>query len=236
MKIALVTGANRGIGKEVCRQLVRLGAEVILTARNLDLAQKAAASLRAEGGKVEPLGIDVCSDDAVATAGAFVRDQYGRLDILVNNAGVYPDDPRKGKNRSLCELPVAWFTQCLDVHVVGAFRLVREFLPLMKKVGFGRIVNVSSGMARTVELDRDAPFYRTSKAALNTFTRIVATEVMEYDIRINAVCPGWVRTRMGGKDAVRSVRDGARGIVEAVLIKRGGFNGQLLRDGERFGW
>jgi NAD(P)-dependent dehydrogenase (short-subunit alcohol dehydrogenase family) len=215
---------------------VLLGATVLLTARDLDLARAAAACLGSRGGRVEPLAIDVSSGPQVAAAGALVRDRFGRLDILVNNAGAYLDDPRGRTVQSACDLPAAWFSQTLDINVVGAFRLVQEFLPLMKERGYGRIVNVSSGMGRTVELDRHAPFYRTSKAALNALTRILADEVTGYDIRINAVCPGWVRTRMGGKEATRSVKQGARGIVQAVLIHKGGFNGHLLRDGERFGW
>lgn len=229
-RVALVTGANRGIGAEVVRQLSKRGLGVVAAARGYG---RTAAQ---DGRGVWKLRLDVTSPEEVAAARDFVASRFGRLDILINNAGVYLDDPRKSPAPSVCDYDPELFVTTLDVNVVGAFRLIRAFLPMMKSNNYGRVVNVSSGMGRMVEVEPSAPFYRTSKAALNFLTQVIASEVVGYDIKVNAVCPGWVRTDMGGREAVRSVGAGARGVVWAATLDAGGPNGLLLRDGEAFGW
>jgi NAD(P)-dependent dehydrogenase (short-subunit alcohol dehydrogenase family) len=229
-KVALVTGANRGLGAEIVKQLSKRGLKVVAAARRYG------RPVADDDRRVWKLRIDVTDTGDVAAARDFITSQFGRLDILINNAGVYLDDPRRAPARSVCDYSPELFISTLDVNLIGAFRLIRAFLPIMKSWNYGRIVNVSSGMGRIVEIEPSSPFYRTSKAALNFLTQIIAAEVEPYDIKVNAVCPGWVRTDMGGREAVRSVSAGARGVIWAATLAADGPNGLLLRDGEAFGW
>lgn len=235
-RIALVTGANRGLGKEVARQLAELGARVVLTARDPERCERAATELRSRDLEVHAHPLDVTRADEVDAIATWIESKLGAVDVLINNAAVYLDDPRRSTNAQPTEPDAELLRSTLEVNVIGPFRLIRRFLPSMKRRNYGRVVNVSSGMGRTVELDSDAQCYRLSKSALNAMTRMVALEVEQYDIRVNAVCPGWLRTRMGGESAPRDVQMGAHGVVIAASIPAGGLNGWLLRDGERFGW
>jgi len=235
--VAIVTGGNRGIGQKVCEILANRGFAVILTARTLQSGQEAAMQIRARGGCVDVYEVDVVDEAQIHAMVDAVLARYRHIDVLINNAGIYLDGPdEQGRYVPLDELSIDILYQTMDVNLYGSVRLTKAVLPAMRLQNYGRIVNVSSGMGRYFELDRRAPFYRLSKSALNAFTRILASEVAEYNILVNAVCPGWVRTRMGTKRAVRSITQGAKGVVWAATLPDGGPSGGLFRDGENFGW
>ncbi|TCV96487.1 short-subunit dehydrogenase [Luteibacter rhizovicinus] len=230
-RIALVTGANRGLGREISRQLAALGVTVVMGSRDLALGERAARLVREEGGDVLPLRLDITAqrdiDEAVATIGA----RYGRLDILINNAGGYYNYGERASTVDIDEVRAA-----LDTNLLGAWRLCEAAAPLMRRHGYGRIVNVSSGCASDMECGDMCPAYRVSKAALNVYTRILAEELSGSGIVVNAVCPGWTATDMGGSGG-RPVRASADGVVwAATLPDREAANGAFFRDRERIKW
>ena len=229
-KIALVTGANRGIGLEVCRQLAGLGLRVILTARDPRRGAEAARLLAREGGDVTFCPLDVTDPVSVDAAQAFVAQQFGRLDVLVNNGAIYPDD-----SVSLLDVPLATVDETLAVNLYGPLRLCRAFVPEMGRRGYGRVVNVSSSSGQLSTMGGGAGAYAISKAALNALTRIVAAEAGR-PIKVNAVDPGWVRTDMGGPGAPRSVAQGADTIVWLATLPDSGPSGGFFRDRRPIDW
>ncbi len=238
-KVALVTGANRGIGFEAARQLARSGFEVILTSRDVRKGEAAAARLRDEKLDVVFHPLDVTSEESVRTAVAFTRERFGRLDVLVNNAGVLLDsgwddgDPAK---ISAFNARLDTLRNTLEVNTLGAFRMIQECVPLMVKNGYGRVINVSSGMGQLSEMSSGYPGYRISKAALNAVTRIFASELRGSNILVNSVSPGWVRTDMGGEEADRSPEEGVRGILHLAQLPDGGPTGKFFRDQDVLDW
>lgn len=230
-RIALVSGANRGLGYEVSRQLAAQGVTVLLGARKPLLGEKAARQLRREGGTVIPVKLDVTSTQDVRELAARIDGEYGRLDILVNNAGAYfdIDDDPSSVNLDLVR-------QALETNLIGAWQLTEAMLPLMQRHGYGRIVNVSSGCGAIDSEGSACPAYRVSKAALNSYTRMLATELAGSGIQVNAVCPGWVATDMGGHGG-RPVAEGAAGIVWAAMLPtRPAVHGGFFRDRQRIDW
>jgi len=218
-RVALVTGGNRGIGFEVCRQLASQGLRILLGARDAALGRKAAAQLG-----VEFVKLDVADPDSVAAAAKRV----GPVDVLVNNAGVYPS------GKVLDEDSSPW-RECFDVNFFGALWTCRAFVPGMLERGYGRVVNVSSGYGAISEgLEGPAP-YSVSKAALNALTIKLASEVGD-DVKVNAACPGWVRTRMGGPGANSSVEQGADTIVWLGTLPADGPSGGFFRHRKRIPW
>ena len=204
-KIALVTGANRGIGYEICRQLARQEYQVILTSRSEEKGQMAAQQLAQEGLTVATYPLEVTDLDSVAQLKKHIVAQYGRLDVLVNNAGVYQDE-----NERITEVDTDTFRQTMDTNLYGPFYLMQAFVPLMEQHGYGRIVNLSSGYGALSALDSPTVgSYKLSKVSLNALTRLMASAVNPNKIKINAADPGWVRTDMGGAGANRSVVEGA---------------------------
>jgi NAD(P)-dependent dehydrogenase (short-subunit alcohol dehydrogenase family) len=230
-RIALVTGANRGIGFEVCHQLARAGNKVILTARNADAGERAAASLRQEGLNVVFCPLDVTDAQSVTAARQWVEREFGRLDILVNNAGVDLDD-----GVSVFDVSPALVQQTFDTNTIGPLRMCQAFVPLMRQHNYGRVVNVSSGSGQLTDMGGYTAAYAMSKTALNALTRIVAAEVSAYNIKVNSVCPGWVRTDMGGPNAPRSVEQGADGIVWLATLPDDGPSGGFFRDRKPVSW
>lgn len=229
-RVALITGANRGLGLETARQLLQQGYRVLLTARNPDAGERATGSLRPLGqARFHPL--DVTKAEDIAALQAFVQREYGRLDALVNNAAVLQDE-----RMSLQDMPPDLLRLTLETNSLAPLWLARAFLPLMLAQNYGRIVNVSSGMGQVNDLDDYSPAYRLSKLALNGITRILADGLRGKNVLVNAVCPGWVRTDMGGPGASRSVEHGARGIVWAATLPDGGPQGGFFRDGKRVEW
>jgi NAD(P)-dependent dehydrogenase (short-subunit alcohol dehydrogenase family) len=228
-RVALVTGANRGIGREVARQLAERGYEVLLSAREEAKATAAAAELAAStGAAVRPLTLDVSDSRSISEAAAAVRAAPGRLDVLVNNAGIGSDFGVAGVAPDFAAIQRA-----LDTNFYGAYRLTVELLDLLRESPHPRIVNVSSGMGGITEMGGWSPGYRVSKAALNAMTRILATELRDAGFLVNSACPGFVNTDMGGPmGATKSVEDGAAGIVWLATLDDDGPTGGFFRDGK----
>ena len=223
--IALVTGANRGIGLEVVRQLAENGHEVILTSRN---EEKGLQSSRKLGlSNIHFHALDVTSQQSVDQMVSYVNEKFGRLDILVNNAGINYDTWQKAADPDLENVQ-----ETLDTNLIGPWRMAKAFIPLMRKNGYGRIVNVSSGAGAIEGMGAGTPAYSVSKAALNVMNIKLAAELSGSGILVNAVCPGWVRTDMGGAGAPRSVQQGAEGIIWAAELPPNGPTGKFFRDGK----
>jgi NAD(P)-dependent dehydrogenase (short-subunit alcohol dehydrogenase family) len=219
--ITLVTGANRGIGREVCRQLAGLGHTVISTARS-------AEATHAPG--TEPLLLDVTDPASIAAAARWVGDRYGRLDVLVNNAAITYDTWQRAVDADL-----AVVREAAETNLYGPWLMAQEFLPLLRRSDHGRIVNVSSEAASLAHMGGGTPAYTASKTALNALTRMLADELRQDKILVNAVCPGWVATDMGGPGG-RPVADGAASVVWAVTLPDNGPTGGFFRDGQRLAW
>ncbi|GEM89183.1 SDR family NAD(P)-dependent oxidoreductase [Oceanithermus desulfurans] len=232
-KVALVTGSNRGIGFEVVRKLARRGYRVALAARRRAAAEEAASKLTAEGLDVWPLELDVSDDASVQEARRLAEEHLGRLDALVNNAGVLLDEDRRLPG---LELPVAAVRATFEVNTFGPLRVTQAFAPLLLRQG-GNVVNVSSVMGQLASAGPGYLAYRSSKAALNMVTRVLAAELAPHGVRVNAVHPGWIRTRMGGPEAPGRPEEGAEPIVALATLgpdgPSGGFFGPDL---ERLEW
>jgi NAD(P)-dependent dehydrogenase (short-subunit alcohol dehydrogenase family) len=228
----LVTGANRGIGFETCRQLGAAGYSIVLTARDADKGNRALTALRQQGVEARFHVLDVTDPPSVERAAAFVSGEMGRLDALVNNAAIAIDS-----QESLARVDLETLRRTLDTNLIGALCCCQAFLPLMLRQGYGRIVNVSSGRASFTRLAAGGPCYRISKAALNALTVILADEVKESNILVNAMTTGWVRTRMGGLlKAPRSLAEGADTAVWLAMLPDGGHRGKFFKDRQEFPW
>jgi NAD(P)-dependent dehydrogenase (short-subunit alcohol dehydrogenase family) len=228
MPIALVTGANRGIGRETARQLAAKGYSVILSARDEAKAKAAAEELAAEGGDVRSLVLDVSDPASIERAAAELSADPGQLDVLVNNAGIGSDFGVAGADPDFDAIQRA-----LDTNFFGAYRLTISLLPLLRKSSSPRIVSVSSGMGGVAEMGGWSPGYRVSKAALNSMTRILSTELKDEGFLVNSACPGFVATDMGGQfGAKKSVEDGAAGVVWLATLPDDGPTGGFFRDGK----
>lgn len=230
-KVALITGAYRGLGLETARQLAELGYTVIVTARTKEKAKNGASNLAAFSNQVHAYQLDITNDQSVKSIYKWVTETFDRLDVLVNNAAINYDTWNSALNADLNEIQ-----QTIDTNLMGAWRMAQAFIPLMKKRGYGRLVNVSSGAVAINGMGGGTPGYSVSKAALNVLTIKLAAEVAGQGILVNSVCPGWVRTDMGGSAAPRSVEEGSRGIVWAATLENNGPNGRFFRDGKEIEW
>ncbi|MBI4755913.1 MAG: SDR family oxidoreductase [Betaproteobacteria bacterium] len=230
--LAIVTGANRGIGREVARQLLKGGLDVVLTARDAEKGEAVVAALCAEGLSPAFHVLDVARDASVAAFADWLRHAHGRCDVLVNNAGIAID----GWDTPLENLPLDVLQRTLDTNLFGVLRVARALLPLMRAGGYGRIVNLSSGMGQLSDMQAGAPAYRISKTALNAATRILARELADGDFKVNSMCPGWVRTDMGGPNATRSVQEGADTAVWLATLAEDGPTGGFFRDRQPIPW
>ena len=233
-KVAVVTGANRGLGLEACRQLAQAGAKVILASRDEDKGEAAATALRREGLDVTPYPLDVTDPASIGRLATFIEQQFGRLDILVNNAGLFKDNTLGPKEASALRSDPAIVQQTFQTNALGPLMLAQALIPLMN--GSGRIVNVSSGMGQLAEMNGGWPGYRMSKAALNALTRILADELKDMGIKVNSVCPGWVRTDMGGPKAPRTPKEGAATTVWLASLPDDGPTGGFFRDKQPIPW
>jgi len=230
--IALVSGGNRGIGLEVVRRLAASGHMVLLGSRDL---AKGEAAARAIGDgyseRVIAVRLDVTNPASVERLARDVDQQFGGLHVLVNSAAVHYDT---GQTATAADIEGV-VREAFETNVLGAWRLISAFVPLMRRSGWGRIVNVSSGAGAISSMGAGTPAYSTTKAALNALTRVVAAELRGTGILVNAVCPGWVATDMGGPGG-RPVRDGAAGIVWAATLPDDGPTGGFFRDKRPIDW
>ena len=224
--VALVSGGNRGIGFEVCRQLAREGMQVLLGARDVAKGQQAADRLVHERLDVRAVPLDIADADSVATLAA----QKGRVDVLINNAGIDYDTDQTALAADLDRVRGIFAT-----NVFGAWALVQAFAPGMRRRGWGRIVNVSSGAGSLATMGHGPPGYSASKSALNAATRLLAAELADSGVLVNSVCPGWVATDMGGAGG-RPIGQGAAGIVWAATLPDDGPTGGFFRDGRPVAW
>lgn len=230
-KIAIVTGANRGIGFETCRQLSQKGILTILTSRNEADGKAAVASLINEGGDLIYHQLDVSDSGSIERLKAFVNDNFYQCDILVNNAGVFLD-----RSVSIFELSTLTLQDTLEINFLGALNMCREFLPMMQKSGYGRIVNVSSSMGSISNMGGGSAAYKLSKLSMNGMTRIMADEIKDGNIKINTMAPGWVRSDMGGANAPRSLAQGADTIIWLATLPDDGPTGGFFEDRAPAAW
>lgn len=232
-KIVLVTGANRGLGKACVSQLLKDGHEVVMTSRNLKKGQRAMDDIIKDRG-MDSLSyhqLDVQKEDSIAECCKYVEDKFGRLDWLINNAGYNYDT-----KHDVTEPDIEESRLTMDINLYGPWRVSQHFLPLLKKSSSGRIVNVSSGAGQLKDMGGGTPAYSTSKAALNALTIKWAAVLENENIKVNAVCPGWVATDMGGKEAPKKPEEGAESILWAARIDDDGPTGGFFRDGKRLDW
>lgn len=231
-RVAVVTGANRGIGLEISRQLARKGLKVVLTSRS---AAKGRAAIKALGETetvVQYHLLDVTSPVSIKALAAHVGERYGRVDVLVNNAGVMLD-PRGSR---VLDSNAQTYRDTLETNLLGPLRMIQAVAPLMKKHCYGRIVNLSSGQGQLSDMGVGTPAYRVSKTALNALTRTLAADLEGSGILVNAMCPGWVKTDMGGPGAPRTVEQGADTAIWLATLPDGGPAGGFFRDRKPIPW
>ena len=227
---ALVTGANRGIGWEVCRQLAGQGFVAALGARDQQKGERAAAQLADEGLPVRFQQLDVADQRSIDAAKDAIEQEWGRLDVLVNNAAILYDTWQRALNADLQQVHDA-----LETNTIGPWRMAQAFVPLLRRSEHGRIVNVSSEAGSLSSMGSGTPAYNVSKTALNAVTRMLAVDLRGTGILVNAVCPGWVATDMGGAGG-RPVKDGAASVMWAVTLPDDGPTGGFFRDGKPLPW
>jgi NAD(P)-dependent dehydrogenase (short-subunit alcohol dehydrogenase family) len=227
-RVALVSGGNRGIGREIVRQLAGMGITTILGSRDEEKGRAAAEGME---GDVRVRQLDVTDEKGIAQLARDVEEEFGRLDVLVNNAGVSIDGGQRGVDANLDVV-----RETLEMNLFGAWRLCEAFVPLMQRNRYGRIVNVSSGMGALNDMGGGSPAYRVSKTSLNALTRILASELRGTGILVNSVCPGWVQTDMGGPGASRTIEEGVDTPVWAATLPNNGPTGGFFRDRRQVPW
>ena len=241
--IALVTGANKGLGLETCRQLARRGTTVLMGARDMNRGREAADRLTSEGLTVEPVQLDVTRADHIAQVQAFIETRFGWLDILVNNAGmIHPDEPLFANSTQQVSLQA--LRQTFEVNFFGQVALTQALLPLIKKSPAGRIVNVSSILGSlAIHSDQSSEdtqvkplAYDASKTALNQFTVHLAASLNKTTIKVNSAHPGWVKTDLGSQRAPMEVEDGAKTAVRLATLGAGGPTGKFYHVDEEIPW
>jgi NAD(P)-dependent dehydrogenase (short-subunit alcohol dehydrogenase family) len=234
-RIALVTGANRGIGLEIVKQLSRAGLLAVLGSRDVAKGREAAAKLASEGLEPPVVALDVTDEGSVRAAVEEVMRLFGRIDVLVNNAGILREGATPDVSKVLALSP-ALALETFGTNTLGPLRMIEAVVPIMLKGGYGRVVNLSSGAGQLAEMGGGFPAYRMSKAALNALTRITAAEFGPTPVKVNAMCPGWVRTDMGGADATRPVEKGAETAVWLATLPDSGPTGGFFRDKAPIAW
>lgn len=240
-KIALVTGANKGIGLETARQLAKKGMTVLIGARDRRKGDEAVAEFRKDNLQAQVLEIDVSRSTSIQQAAAQVEKEFGHLDVLVNNAGIMIDDDEK----KVSEQTLETWRKTFDTNFFGLIETTQAFLPLLRKSDAGRIVNLSSILGSItlharpgspVYDNKSAPAYSVSKAAVNAFTVQLAHELKDTKIKVNAAHPGWVKTELGGAGAKLETAEGAKTSVQLATIGADGPNGIYEHDGEELPW
>jgi NAD(P)-dependent dehydrogenase (short-subunit alcohol dehydrogenase family) len=234
-RIALVTGANRGIGLEIVRQLSRAGLMTALCARDVAKGRAAAATLASEGLEPPVVALDVTDESSVRAAVEEVIGLFGRIDVLVNNAGIL-EEGFTAEETSVLDVSPDLALQTYRTNTLGPLHMIQAVVPIMQKGGYGRVVNLSSGAGQLAEMGAGFPAYRMSKAALNALTRVTAAELGPTPIKVNAMCPGWVRTDLGGPNATRSVDKAAETAVWLATLPDTGPTGGFFRDKAPIAW
>jgi NAD(P)-dependent dehydrogenase (short-subunit alcohol dehydrogenase family) len=231
-RLAVVTGSNKGIGLEVSRQLARKGLRVVLTSRDEAKGRKAQALLQKEGLDVLFHELDVTEKKSVNAIAKYLEGEHDRVDVLVNNAGIL-----LGKyDTSVLDEKETLFRDTLETNFYGALRMSQALVPMMQKHRYGRVVNLSSGLGQLDEMGDGVSAYRVSKTALNALTRMLATAGADDNILVNSMCPGWVRTDMGGPTAERSIEKGAETAVWLAMLPHDGPTGGFFRDKKPIPW
>ena len=228
-KVALITGSYRGLGLETAKQLLALGYRVVISSRSDDKGLNALNELHANNAYYHQL--DITDIESIEHCMSWIKSKFNRLDVLINNAGINYDTWHNAVNADLNQV-----AKTMDSNFMGAWRMAQAAIPLMQQNKYGRIVNVSSGAGAINGMGGGTPGYSASKAAMNVFTIKLASDLEGSGILVNSVCPGWVRTEMGGSAAPRSVEEGAKGIVWAATLDTSGPNGGFFRDGKRIDW
>ena len=232
-RVAVVTGGNRGIGLEICRQLAAQSElRVVLASRDAVRGEAAIKSIKNQILNISSETLDVADARSIEAFAQRIAGQHGRCDILVNNAGVMLD-PRG--SRVLDSKKRTW-DETFAVNLFGPLLLIQALVPLMRKNRYGRIVNVSSGQGQLSDMGPGTPAYRVSKTALNALTCTLAAELDGSGILVNAMCPGWVKTDMGGPGAPRTVEQGADTAVWLATLPDGGPSGGYFRDRKVITW
>jgi NAD(P)-dependent dehydrogenase (short-subunit alcohol dehydrogenase family) len=228
-QIALVTGANRGIGLEVCRQLSELGFIVYLGSRDLHKGQESHQKILSNDPNITVLELDITKKESLEKAKATIFANHGQLDALVNNAAIHYDDWE-----DITEIDFQILNEAMETNAFGSLQTTLTFLPLLKISSFARIVNVSSEAGALSSMNGTAPAYCLSKIALNAMTLMLAHKLKRFGILVNAVCPGWTNTDMG--KGGRPIKDGAKSVVWAVNLPKNGPTGGFFRDGRELSW
>lgn len=231
-RIAVVTGANRGIGREICHQLALRGLIVVLTSRSAAKGRNAVGSLRNDGLEVDYHVLDVTSPVSIKALATYIAERHGRLDVLVNNAGVLLD-PRGSR---VLDAKPDTFRDTLETNFFGPLQLCQALVPMMMNNKYGRIVNLSSGLGQLSDMGAGTPAYRVSKTAVNVLTRTLAAELRGTGILVNSMCPGWVKTDMGGAAAPRTVEQAADTAVWLATLPDNGPSGGFFRDRKPIPW
>ena len=230
-RLAVVTGANRGLGLETCRQLLAQGLRVAMAGRDEDATERARRSLGPSSERAIAVKMDVTDTATIEAAHRLIADRVGEADILVNNAAVLIFDSAEP-----LAIPPDAYRETFETNVFGVIETCRIFVPAMAERGYGRIVNVSSGAGQLSKMSTYAPAYSMSKAALNAFTRLLAATYRGRGVLANAVDPGWVRTDMGGPSAPRSVQQGVETTVWLATLPHDGPTGGFFRDKHAIDW
>ncbi|MBF0571423.1 MAG: SDR family oxidoreductase [Candidatus Omnitrophica bacterium] len=231
-RVVVVTGGNRGIGHEICRQLAKLDLMVVLTSRHEKDGLEAVTNFNKNEFPVRFCPLDVTNPSQILELTDFLTKEFGRCDCLVNNAGIFLDN----QDGNFFNTDVATVRQTMETNVYGPYLLCQALLPLMRKNNYGRIVNISSGLGQLNDMGGGYLAYRMSKTAINVITRVLAVELAGTNILVNSMCPGWVKTRMGGSGATRSVEEGADTAVWLSTLPDGGPSGKLFRDRKEVSW
>jgi NAD(P)-dependent dehydrogenase (short-subunit alcohol dehydrogenase family) len=230
-RIVLVTGGNRGIGREMARQLAGRGFRVFLGVRDAAAGREAAADLQAGGRKVESLVLDVSDSGSIRAAAEEFGRRAGHLDVLINNAGIYAD-----RGTDILHVSRDLFTRTFQTNTFGPVEVAQAFLPYLRRSGAARVINVSSGYGQLDGLSPDVPSYCLSKLALNGVTLLLSRALQTDGIAVNSMCPGWVRTEMGGANAERSVEEGADTGVWLAAEAPQDVTGRFFRDRREIPW
>lgn len=235
-RTALVTGGNRGIGLEISRQLARRGVLTAIGSRDRAKGEAAVAELAAEGLEPVVVELDVTNEESVKAAVEQTCHLFGRVDILVNNAGVVVGGLEHSGTTSVADVEMDEVVATFDANLLGPLRMIQAVLPHMRKGEYGRIVNISSGFGQFAQMGPAHTAYRISKTALNALTAMAAADIGAGNIKVNSMSPGWVKTDMGGSNAVRSVEEGADTAVWLAMLDDDGPTGGFFQDRKQIPW